>query len=238
MNEKYSSVESTYNNHPRPSSNYSHSLHNPTKAAKVLLLGAAESGKSTLVRQIKLIHGYSITEDEKLRYKKIIRASTIELFALLASEYVPIHQTTSEWRRSCNDFVVRLAANKCNTIERDLMDASVELWRDPNIQEYLVDIDSFKQQETTHNNHLTKYYCSQSSQSSNTTSLGITLDDPAYHFLPSLDRIMSKGYCPTTSDILSVRIPTTGDNILVSKYLDFRNVLYLINYFYQISKAL
>ena len=199
-------------------------MHNPTKASKVLLLGAAESGKSTLVRQIKLIHGYLITDDEKLQYKKLIRASTIELFALLASEYVPIHQTPSEWRRSCNDFVARLAANKHNTLERDLMEASVALWRDPNIQEYLVDIDSFKQLEPTDNNHFATHYCS----SNNTKSLGISLDDPAYHFLPSLDRIMSKGYAPTTSDILSVRIPTTGDNIVVYKYLDSRNVLNLI----------
>jgi guanine nucleotide-binding protein G(i) subunit alpha len=212
-------VDASNINHTSPISDLSPSLHDPTNFAKVLLLGAGGSGKSTLVRQIKLIHGYWLTDDEKLQYKKIIRSSTVRLFALLASECVPIHQTTLEWRRSCNDFVVRLAASKSITIERDLMEAAVALWRDPSIQEYLVDIDSFKNLETTHNNHLPTYYPS----ATDTKSLGFSLDDPAYHFLPSLDRIMSKGYSPTTSDILSLRIPTTGENIVLCKHLKFRN---------------
>ena len=36
-------------------------------------------------------------------------------------------------------------------------------------------------------------------------------DNPASHFLPSLSRIMAKGYSPTSEDILSVRIPTSGE---------------------------
>ena len=207
MNKKLAPIASSYTNHPSPRSDISHTLHDPTIVAKVLLLGAADSGKSTLVRQIKLIHGYSLTDDEKLRYKKIIRASTLEVFALLASEYIPIHQTTSEWRRICNDFVARVAANKKDTIEKDLMDTAIALWRDQNIQEYLVDIDSYKQLEKTQKNQLPPYYHSVS----NIKSLGFSLDDPAYHFLPSLDRIMSPGYSPTASDVLSLRIPTTGD---------------------------
>ena len=35
-------------------------------------------------------------------------------------------------------------------------------------------------------------------------------DNPASHFLPSFSRIMAKGYSPTSEDILSVRIPTSG----------------------------
>ena len=67
------------------------------KVVKVLLLGAAESGKSTLVRQIRLIHGQSFNHEEILRYKHNIRSSCLEFFALLVSEYLPIQQTTSEW---------------------------------------------------------------------------------------------------------------------------------------------
>ena len=48
------------------------------------------------------------------------------------------------------------------------------------------------------------------------------LDDPAYHFLPSVDRIMSEGYQPTLSDILSIRIPTTGKiNFFTNRNLGF-----------------
>ena len=55
------------------------------KVVKVLLLGAAESGKSTLVRQIRLIHGQTFNHEEILRYKNNIRSSCLEFFALLVS---------------------------------------------------------------------------------------------------------------------------------------------------------
>ena len=66
----------------------------PTRAAKILLLGGAESGKSTLARQLRLINGQTFTDAELLRYKKLIRSSCLELFALLVSEYVPVQQGT------------------------------------------------------------------------------------------------------------------------------------------------
>ncbi len=36
---------------------------------KVLLLGSAESGKSTLIKQLKIIHNYGFEDNERLRYK-------------------------------------------------------------------------------------------------------------------------------------------------------------------------
>ena len=36
---------------------------------KVLLLGSAESGKSTLIKQLKIIHDNGFREDERILYK-------------------------------------------------------------------------------------------------------------------------------------------------------------------------
>ena len=184
----------------------------PTRAAKILLLGGAESGKSTLVRQLRLINGQTFTDSELLRYKKLIRSSCLELFALLVSEYVPVQQGTSEWKESCCNFLGRLTSNEA--LERDVMDSAVAVWRDPIIQEFLVDIESAKvhsrkvieRQEASSVRDMKPY----SFSTGENIQLGFYPDDPAYHFLPSLDRILSKGYSPTNSDILSVRIPTTG----------------------------
>ena len=176
------------------------------------MLGGAESGKSTLVRQIRLINGQTFTDAELLRYKKVIRSSCLELFALLVSEYVPVQQGTSEWKESCYNFLGRLTSNQA--LERDVMDSAVAVWRDPIIQEFLVDIESAKvyprevigRQDASPVTDIKPHNLS----TGENIQLGFYPDDPAYHFLPSLDRILSKGYSPTNSDILSVRIPTTG----------------------------
>ena len=196
----------SFNHVKNPSQISEPDVHRPTQSVKVLLLGAAESGKSTLVHQIKLINGQSFTDDELLRYKKFIRSSCLELFALLVSEYIPVQETTAEWKESCYDFLGRLYL-KSQTLEREVMDGAVALWWDAIIQEFLVDIESVKHLlVATENNDKPTFDYS----TGETKKLRFSLDDPAYHFLPSLDRIMAKGYTPTTSDILSLRIPTTG----------------------------
>ena len=215
-------IPDSYNRVKRPSqiSEPNLSLHKPTQTAKVLLLGASESGKSTLVRQIKIINGHSFTDVELLRYKKIIRSSCLELFALLVSEYVPIQETTSEWKESCYSFLENLAKSK--VIERELMDSAVSLWQDPIIQEYLANDEVHKRLKQ--NNDIAR----RDSSIADTKIIRFCADDPAYHFLPSLDRIMSKGYSPTTADILSLRIPTTGIIHGLSKATCF--VISLISY--------
>ena len=170
----------------------------------MLLLGAAESGKSTIVRQIRLIHGQSFNHEEILRYKHNIRSSCLEFFALLVSEYLPVQQATAEWKALCNQFLERLAEN--NILDRELFEIAVSLWRDPIVQEYLVDIDSQKNLRAPQKIETS----SADGVDGGIKRLRFYLDDPEYHFLPSLDRIMSSGYCPTTSDILSLRSPTTG----------------------------
>ena len=204
------------------------SLYEPTQTAKVLLLGASESGKSTLVRQIKIINGHSFSDDELLRYKKIIRSSCLELFALLVSEYVPIQNTTSEWKELCYDFLTNLAKSK--VIERELMESAVTLWSDPIIQEYLADEEAHRKLKQPQSNNIAQY----DSSVSESRILRFCADDPAYHFLPSMDRIMSKGYSPNNADILSVRIPTTGTVLRHRKALQSNgifNTKFLINCF-------
>ena len=133
------------------------------------------------------------------------------------SEYVPVQQGTSEWKESCHDFLGRLTSNEA--LERDVMDSAVAVWRDPIIQEFLVDIESAKvyprevvdpRDAPSVTDMKPHNFSTPSKKTSENIQLGFYPDDPAYHFLPSLDRILSKGYSPTNSDILSVRIPTTG----------------------------
>ena len=157
-------------------------------------------------RQIRMIHGQTFSSEEMLRFKHNIRSSCLESFALLVSEYLPLHKTTSQWQVQCTVFLERLAANKL--LDRPTLDIAVNLWGDSAVQEYLVDIDPQKVLIPVRKTGFPR-----NSENGEHKKLRFYLDDPAYHFLPSLDRIMSEGYCPTTGDILSLRSPTTGNNV-------------------------
>ncbi|KAL9551676.1 hypothetical protein MBANPS3_004151 [Mucor bainieri] len=48
------------------------------KEVKLLLLGAGESGKSTLLKQMQIIHGGGFSKEERLSYREIIYSNVIE----------------------------------------------------------------------------------------------------------------------------------------------------------------
>ncbi|KAH8854200.1 Guanine nucleotide-binding protein G(i) subunit alpha-1 [Schistosoma japonicum] len=48
------------------------------KIAKLLLLGAGESGKSTILKQLKIIHQSSYTKEECLLYKPVVYSNTVQ----------------------------------------------------------------------------------------------------------------------------------------------------------------
>ena len=50
---------------------------------KVLLLGAGECGKSTIVKQMKIIHDNGYSEDEKLMFKKLAHSNAIQSLQII-----------------------------------------------------------------------------------------------------------------------------------------------------------
>uniref|UniRef100_A0A5G2R5X2 G protein subunit alpha i3 n=1 Tax=Sus scrofa TaxID=9823 RepID=A0A5G2R5X2_PIG len=74
------------------------------KEVKLLLLGAGESGKSTIVKQMKIIHEDGYSEEECKQYKVVVYSNTIQsIIAIIramgrlkidfgeAARAVPIH---------------------------------------------------------------------------------------------------------------------------------------------------
>ena len=53
-------------------------LKNEPDEIEILILGAAESGKSTLLKQIRLIHKSDYTLEERLMFKPIVFANAIQ----------------------------------------------------------------------------------------------------------------------------------------------------------------
>lgn len=66
----------------------------------MLLLGAGESGKSTILKQMKLIHQGSYSDKEREAYKEIIYSNTVQ------SMHVGIHNLQpTKTRLSRNEFL-------------------------------------------------------------------------------------------------------------------------------------
>ena len=57
------------------------------KVIKMLLLGAGESGKSTIFKQMKIINKDGYSREERLAFKSIVWSNTIVSMKLLASSF-------------------------------------------------------------------------------------------------------------------------------------------------------
>ncbi len=53
------------------------------KEVKILLLGAGETGKSTLVKQMKILHQNGFTPQECQEYKKIINQNVYDALSVI-----------------------------------------------------------------------------------------------------------------------------------------------------------
>ena len=58
-------------------------LKNEPDEIEILILGAQEAGKSTLLKQIRLIHKSDYTLEERLMFKPIVFANTIQSMSII-----------------------------------------------------------------------------------------------------------------------------------------------------------
>jgi guanine nucleotide-binding protein G(i) subunit alpha len=149
---------------------------------KMLLLGAGESGKSTVLKQMKLIHHGGYTDQERESYKEIIFSNTIQsMRAILEAMNEPLQlalQPQNDARRAA---ILALPPQiEGETMPRDVADAIRGLWRDPGVQQAVGRSNEFQ------------------------------LNDSAIYYFNTIDRMADARYMPTDQDILRSRVKTTG----------------------------
>lgn len=148
---------------------------------KLLLLGTGESGKSTFIKQMRIIHGSGYSDEDKrgfikLVYQNIFMAmqSMIRAMDLLKIQYSdPKNIEHAELIRSVDFETV-------TTFEPPYVQAIKDLWAEAGIQECY---DRRREYQLT---------------------------DSAKYYLSDLARIEAEDYLPTEQDILRARAPTTG----------------------------
>ncbi|KAJ2708937.1 guanine nucleotide-binding protein subunit alpha, partial [Coemansia spiralis] len=64
---------------------------NMRNEVKMLLLGAGESGKSTIIKQMKLIHDGGYSQEERESFKEVIFSNTIQSMRVLLEAMDTLH---------------------------------------------------------------------------------------------------------------------------------------------------
>ncbi|KAI8636996.1 guanine nucleotide binding protein, alpha subunit [Parasitella parasitica] len=161
------------------------------KEIKIVLLGAGDSGKSTIIKQMKLIHDCGFSTIERENFRAMIFTNLLgSMQALLES--MAILKLTFE--NEMNWSYISLFDRPVNSIQLSIHEPYpiayhqplVSLWKDKSIQT------TFTKGHTFAFNENIKYFFNQ------------------------LDRLFRPDYIPTDPDIIHCRIKTTG--IVESKF--------------------
>ncbi|KEP52144.1 guanine nucleotide-binding protein alpha-2 subunit [Rhizoctonia solani 123E] len=148
---------------------------------KVLLLGSGDSGKSTVLKQMRVIHNDKFTPQEiesyrQLVFNNIIRGAVMLVDALLAMQLQlsPENQRFIETLRSINDL------RDGEVYPEELLKPLQDLWGDGGAQEGW----------------------SRANEAA--------LPENLQYFFGDLPRVFQRDYVPTTQDIIRCRAQTTG----------------------------
>uniref|UniRef100_A0A8C8AKJ8 G protein subunit alpha transducin 1 n=1 Tax=Otus sunia TaxID=257818 RepID=A0A8C8AKJ8_9STRI len=152
------------------------------RTVKLLLLGAGESGKSTIVKQMKIIHkdGYSL--EECLEFITIIYSNTLQsmLAIVRAMSTLNIQYGDSARQDDARKLLHLSDTIEEGTMPKEMSDIIGRLWKDTGIQACFDRASEYQ------------------------------LNDSAGYYLSDLERLVTPGYVPTEQDVLRSRVKTTG----------------------------
>ncbi|XP_019745695.1 guanine nucleotide-binding protein subunit alpha-11-like isoform X1 [Hippocampus comes] len=151
------------------------------RSIKLLFLGTAESGKSTFLKQIRILHGNGYTETQRMTFIRLVCQNIITAIQHLI-EAMKVLRVDFEDARNL-DLAERLSQVESERVERLegwQVKAVKMLWSDRGLQRCYERRREFQ------------------------------LSDSAKYYFSDIDRITAPGYIPNLQDILRVRVPTTG----------------------------
>ncbi|CAK7564379.1 MAG: Guanine nucleotide-binding protein alpha-2 subunit [Sporothrix epigloea] len=153
------------------------------RECKILLLGSGESGKSTIVKQMKIIHLKGYSDDELFSYRPTVFKNLLECARAVinAMRQFEIEPQSEENRAYC-DYLLNysIGSGPQPSIDPKVGDAVLAVWNDP-AREQLME-------------RQTEFY----------------LMDSAEYFFDEVKRLVSPDYVPDEMDVLRARTKTTG----------------------------
>ncbi|KAF8374909.1 hypothetical protein PRIPAC_81338 [Pristionchus pacificus] len=154
----------------------------------ILLLGGADAGKSTIVKQMRILHMNGFSDYDMRHFHKYLRRNIFQAnltFQIFHEVALTLQENPSEVHSESEETLVsRFAENNKWFLE---IGESQEV-------EYLLDFEKLKCVQS-----YLEYFPNYSS-----------LPDNAQYYIPKLSSLLSPDYVPTAEDILHLRVPTTA----------------------------
>eukprot|EP00112_Aurelia_sp_Birch-Aquarium-sp1_P022666 Seg648.1 transcript_id=Seg648.1/GoldUCD/mRNA.D3Y31 product="Guanine nucleotide-binding protein G" protein_id=Seg648.1/GoldUCD/D3Y31 len=166
------------------------------REVKLLLLGAGESGKSTIVKQMKIIHESGYSPEECKQYKPVVFSNTIQSMQAIirAMGTLKVDYGHPDRAEDARQLFALAGSVEDGELNHELVGIMKRLWADEGLQ-----------------------LCFGRSRE-------YQLNDSAGYYLSALDRIGAPNYTPTQQDVLRTRVKTTGivETHFVFKDLHFK----------------
>ncbi|XP_058828207.1 guanine nucleotide-binding protein G(f) subunit alpha [Topomyia yanbarensis] len=159
-----------------------HINENFNNSVKILLLGAGESGKTTIIKQMKILHEQNeFSFDERLdRLHDIIENIHDSIYELVRQVILMNLQFDSKESLRCAEEILKMGKQAPWNLSMTYVQRVRTLWADGGVKQ------SFKR------------------------SNEFQLIDSAKYFLDRIEKISMPGYIPSNADILNCRKTTTG----------------------------
>ncbi|KAJ3078103.1 guanine nucleotide-binding protein subunit alpha, partial [Quaeritorhiza haematococci] len=151
------------------------------RGPKILLLGSADSGKTTVLKQMKILHGNGFTSDERKDFRRKILDNIVDSIRALVNALdilqVPIGDTANEfYARQVREGFPR---GTDGSLPSHIVTAIKVLWNDTGIQKCFERANEF------------------------------FIQDTADYFLNEIDRFCDPSFLPNDQDILRTRFRTS-----------------------------
>ncbi|CAO1612650.1 unnamed protein product [Jaminaea pallidilutea] len=149
---------------------------------KMLLLGAGESGKSTILKQLKLINHGAYSQEERLSYKEIVFSNTLQSMRVVLDAMENLDIPLADGANAARAEVILSLPGQVETdrLPRDVAEAIYGLWQDSGVRA-----------------------CVERSRE-------YQLNDSARYYFDCIERMAAPNYVPTDQDVLRSRVKTTG----------------------------
>ncbi|XP_039253843.1 guanine nucleotide-binding protein subunit alpha-14-like [Styela clava] len=150
---------------------------------KLLVLGTSESGKSTFLKQMRIIHGTGYSDEERLTFVSLIAQNIHSSMRILikSMKYLNISFEKHENEEIAFNYEDSEAETETSSsLSLKTGNDFAKLWNDAGVQQCFARRDEFQ------------------------------LSDSTAYFMNNLERISEKGYIPSLQDVLRSRMPTSG----------------------------